>query len=222
MPESLLTSSSPLRIEPALWGQWGSACVSDALRALGRAFQSLEGSFPGLTPEHRLAGPAFTVRCYPGATWALEQALELASPGDVLVVDAGGRPDLIVMGALMSQRACSRGLAGAVVDGAVRDVDEIIAIGLPVFARHICPRAGTHAEIGEWQTTICCGRVPVNPGDWVVADRSGVTIVPASMYEETAAEAALIFERELLTAELLRSGESLNAAAVAARHETGH
>lgn len=221
MLSSNLNSHTPLRITPDIWCQWGSAAVSDGLRSLGRAFQALEGGFTAVASEHRLAGPAFTVRCYPGATWALEQALELASPGDVLVIDAGGRSDLIIMGALMSQRAKSRGIAGIVVDGAIRDVEEILAINLPVFARFVCPRAGTHARIGEWQTTICCGRVPVNPGDWVVADRSGITIVPAKMYEEVAAEAATICEQEIRMAELLRAGETLDAAALAARHETG-
>lgn len=221
MPTSHVNSHVPLRVAPDVWCQWGSTAVSDGLRSLGRAFQGLEGGFAPLSPRHRVAGPAFTVRCYPGATWALEQALELASPGDVLVVDGGGRPDLIVMGALMSQRAKSRGIAGVIVDGAIRDVDEILAIDLPVFARYVCPRAGTYAHIGEWQTTICCGRVPVTPGDWVVADRSGITIVPAKLYQEVAAEAATIFEREIRMAELLRSGETLAAAAAAARLETG-
>lgn len=210
-----------MRITAQTWSGWGSAAVSDALRGLGKAFQSLEGGFAPLAPSFRLAGSAFTVRCYPGATWALEQALELASPGDVLMVDAGGRPDVIIMGGLMAQRAKSRGLAGAVVDGAVRDVDDILAVDFPVFARYICPRAGTHAHVGEWQTTICCGRVPVNPGDWVVADRSGVTVVPISLYEQAAAEAATIFERELRVDELLRSGATLAAAAAAARNEAG-
>ena len=221
MSVSQAESLAPLRITPEMWCEWGSAAVSDALRALGKAFQSLEGGFAPLDLRSRLAGPAFTVRCYPGATWAMEQALELASPGDVLVVDAGGRPDLIVMGALMAQRAKSRGIWGVVVDGAVRDVGEILATELPVFSRFVCPRAGTHAHIGEWQTTICCGRIPVSPADWVVADRTGITVIPATMYEQTAAEAAAIFDRELRIAELLRAGESLTIAAEAARKEGG-
>jgi regulator of RNase E activity RraA len=200
---------------PSAWQAWGSAAVSDALRKSGRSFQSLDGTFSAVTPHSRLAGPAFTVRCYPGATWALEQALELAAPGDVLVIDAGGREDVIIMGSLMSQRAQARGIAGAVVDGAVRDVDEIAALGFPVFSRYVCPRAGTHAEIGEWQTTICCGRVPVNPGDWVVADSSGITIVPSELRAQIARDAAAICDREVLISERLRAGKSL-AEAVAA------
>lgn len=137
------------------------------------------------------------------------------------MIDAGGRPDVIIMGSLMSQRALSRGIAGAVVDGAVRDIDEIEEIGFPVFSRYVCPRAGTHAEIGEWQTTICCGRVPVSPGDWVVADRSGIAIVPSAICTEIAAEAAAICAREVRIAEFLRAGRPLSEAAALAKSESG-
>lgn len=217
MNHSHESDTASAEIAAECWTDWGSAAVSDSLRSLGRAFQSLEGGFLPVDPASRLAGPAFTVRCYPGATWALEQALELAAAGDVLVIDAGARADLIIMGSLMSQRAKSRGIAGAVVDGAVRDVEEIVQVGFPVFSRFVCPRAGTHAQIGEWQTTICCGRVPVSPGDWVVADRSGITVVPRELLMETAAEAAAICLKESMIAEQLRKGRNLTEAVAEAR-----
>lgn len=200
-----------------LWCELGSANVSDALRKCGKAFQAMDGGIRPLARNMRLAGPAFTVRCYPGATWALEKALELAGPGDVLVVDGGGFPDSILMGGLMSTRAQNRGLAGVIVDGAVRDVEDILALEFPVFSRHICPRAGTFAEIGEWQTTICCGRIPIRPGDWVVADASGIALVPAEMIEQVAAEAVAIHERESKMAQFLREGRSLGDSAAAAK-----
>ena len=133
----------------ALWQAWGSPAASDALRACGKAFQTMDGGIKPLAHNMRLAGPAFTVRCYPGATWAMEQALESAQAGDVVVVDAGGRDDVIIMGGLMSTRLHQRGIAGVIVDGAVRDVEDIIALGFPVFSRHVVARAGTFAEIGE-------------------------------------------------------------------------
>jgi regulator of RNase E activity RraA len=195
------------------WCSWGSAAVSDGLRNIKKSFQSLEGGIRPLSDSFSVCGPAFTVRCYPGATWALEQSLELAAPGDVLVVDAGARADVIIMGALMSQRAKSRGIAGAIVDGAVRDVAEIVQLGFPVFSRHICPRAGTYAEIGEWQTTICCGRVPVEPGDWIVGDSSGIVVVPIHLARDAAAQAKAIRDREQKIAQLMRDGHSLAEAA---------
>src|SRR5437870_4096208 len=118
------------------WASLSSANVADALRAKGKAFQSMDAGMRPLHRSMRLAGPAFTVRCFPGATWALEQALEIASPGDVLVVDGAGYADAILMGGLMSTRASARGIQGAVVDAAVRDVEQIIALGFPVFSRH--------------------------------------------------------------------------------------
>lgn len=182
--------------DPALWCELGAANVSDALRGLGRAFQTLDGGIHPLHGAMKLAGPAFTVRCYPGATWAMEQALELASPGDVLVVDGGACADVILMGGLMSTRLRARGIAGVVIDGAVRDVDDILELAFPVFTRHVAARAGTFAEIGQWQVTICCGRVPVSPGDWIVADRNGVVVVPPDIKSQAFAKAREIHVKE--------------------------
>lgn len=198
------------------WLSLGSANVSDALRRLGKAFQAMDGGLRPIARGMAVAGPAFTVRCYPGATWALEQALELAKPGDVLVVDGAGAADVILMGGLMSARAQARGIAGAVLDAAVRDVDDIVALGFPVFSRHICPRAGTFAEIGEWATTICCGRLPVRPGDWIVADASGIAVVPAELLEETYEAAEAIHVREGKMARHLHAGKTLAEAAALA------
>ncbi len=201
--------------DPALWCELGSPNVADALRACGRFFQAMDAGIRPLAPTMRVAGPAFTVRCYPGATWAMEKALELAPSGSVLVVDGGGVPDVILMGGLMSTRAQVRGIAGAVLDAAVRDVDDIIAIGFPVFSRHIAPRAGTFAEIGEWETVVCCGRIPVRPGDWVVGDRNGVVVVPAEMLEAVRRKAQEIHTREASLYPLLKKGKSLAEASQA-------
>jgi regulator of RNase E activity RraA len=217
MNRTPLAESKVLGSTPAAWCTWGSAVVSDALRAKGKSFQAMDGGLRPLLAESSIAGPAFTVRCYPGATWALEQALELAAPGDILVVDAGGTSDVIIMGGLMSRRAAHRRIAGAIVDGSVRDVDEITAIGFPVFSRHVCPRAGTTAEIGEWQTTICCGRIPIRPEDWIVADRSGIVVVPTELLADVAAQAEAIHRRERLIDEGLRTGMTLTEAVAAAK-----
>src|SRR3954469_10088148 len=119
----------------------GRAHVSDALRRCGCAFQSIDGAIAPVSAEMRVAGEAFTVRCYPGATWAMEQAIELAPAGTVLVVGGGGWPNPILMGGMMSTRAQARGIAGAVIDGAVRDTAEIAKLGFPVFSRYVCPAA---------------------------------------------------------------------------------
>lgn len=188
--------------------EYGSAAVSDGLRNLGKSFQAMDGGIRPIDDSLAVAGPAYTVRCYPGATWALEEALELAMPGDVLVVDGGARSDVILMGGLMSTRAKARGLAGAVLDAAVRDVDHIRSLGFPVFSRYVCPRGGTFAQIGEQQTIICCGRIPVRPGDWVVADISGAVVIPAEMLDDTVAAAKEINDRETALAVQLEAGKN--------------
>jgi len=201
--------------DPQRWANLGSAAVGDALRSLGKAFQCMDSGLRPLSPELAIAGPTYTVRCYPGATWAIERALEQAQSGDVLVVDAGGFTDAIVMGGLMSQRAAKRGLAAAIVDGAVRDVDQIRRIPFPLYSRGICPRAGTFAEIGEWQTIICCGRIPVSPGDWIVADGSGIVVVPSEMQSAVFAAATEIHQKEQSIARSLRNGKNLAESALA-------
>lgn len=199
--------------QPLLNENVTSAIASDALRECGKHFQAMDGGIRPVAPTMRIVGRAFTVRCYPGATWALEQSIERAEPGDVLVVDGGSASDVIMMGGLLSTRMQQRGLAGAIVDGAVRDIEDIIDLGFPVFSRHICPRAGTHAQIGEWQVTICCGRLPVEPGDIVLADRNGVTVIPVALLDDVRDKAAQIFAKEASVAEQLNRGASLKDAA---------
>jgi 4-hydroxy-4-methyl-2-oxoglutarate aldolase len=213
-----MSPSNPLT--PSDWCTLGSANVGDAMIKLGKHFQAVGSGITPLAPDMKVAGPAFTVRCYPGATWAMEQALEQAKSGDVLVVDGGASPDVILMGGLMSTRAKARGIAGAVLDAAVRDVDDIVALGFPVFSRHVCPRAGTFAQIGELQTTVCCGRVPVNPGDWIIADRSGIAVVPAAMLADVAKEAQAIHTKEDALMKRLALGENFEQALKSIKHSS--
>src|SRR5690606_10990660 len=101
------------------------------------------------------------------------------------------------------------------------DVEEIIRLGLPVFTRHVCARAGTHDQIGDWQQVICCGRVPVSPGDWIVADASGVVAVPAGQVEAVAGIAAAIHDKEQALARYLAEGCNLERAIRRYERETG-
>ena len=156
-----ITSVRASKEEVALWLEIGSANVSDGLRNVGAGlhFCTMEGAIKPLRSPMACCGPAFTVRCYPGATFAMEKALEMAAPGDVVVVDAGGYCNAIVMGGLMSTRMQQRGVVGAVVDGAVRDVHEIESLGtFSVFSRAVSCKAGTFAEIGDCQEIVSCGR----------------------------------------------------------------
>jgi regulator of RNase E activity RraA len=189
-----------------------SANLSDALTQIGLKFQTLR-SYIRPVVALPLWGPAFTVQCYPGATWAMEEAIEKAQPGDVLVTDGESYPDGVLMGGLISLRAKQRGIAGAVIDGAVRDVEEMRQRDFPVYATSISPRSGTHDQLGGWGGTIHCAGVTVQPGDFVAGDDDGVVIIPRSRVQETLALAAKIEKRESFITRALERNLSLPEAA---------
>jgi RraA family protein len=135
-------------------------------------------------PRHRLSGPACTVKVFPGDNLMVHKALDIARPGDVVVVDAGGSTMNAVLGDLISTKARHRGIAGFVVDGLVRDLPEIQSLDFPVFARGTTPIGPLHRGPGEINFPICCGGVVVNPGDLVVADAAGIVIVPQGIAVE--------------------------------------
>lgn len=188
-----------------------SANLSDALGQLGFKFQTLHSRLRSITGLH-LWGPAYTVQCYPGGTHAVEEALEAAAPGDVLVVNGEGFTEAVLMGGLMSARARKRGLAGAVIDGAVRDVAELARLQWPVFASGVTPRAGTLAKLGQQQRPIACGNVCIQPGDLIAGDEDGVVAIPREMAEEALQLAREIERKEACIARSLENGLTLSEA----------
>lgn len=130
------------------------------------------------SPGHRLCGPALTVKCFPGDNLMVHKSLDVAEPGDIVVVDAGGGNTNAVLGDLVSMKAKHRGIAGFIVDGLVRDLPEIQGLDFPVFACGTTPIGPLHRGPGEINFPICCGRVVVNPGDIMVADAAGIVVVP--------------------------------------------
>ena len=150
----------------------------------------------GLRPFHgdpalRLCGVALTVRVRPGDNLMLHKALTLARPGDVVVVDGAGETAYALAGGLMRLAALARGVAGLVVDGALRDVEEWAAGELPVFARGSSLRKPGKDGPGEINVPIGCAGLLVSPGDLVLGDADGVVAVPperlAALLEEARA-----------------------------------
>ena len=137
----------------------------------------------------RLAGPALTVRADPGEHPAVLRALEQATAGDVIVVDGGGFLERALWGGRMSKLARDRGVAGVVIDGAVRDVGEIAEIGFAVFAAGVAPTPPLREGGGETGSAITCGGIAVSPGDLVVGDADGVVVVPQAELGEIIARA---------------------------------
>jgi RraA family protein len=135
----------------------------------------------------RVAGTAFTVQTPPGQFLAVQDGANRAQPGDVIVVDGGGQVDCALWGDKMSRLAQSRGIAGFVVDGAVRDVTEIETLGFPVFGITSVPTAPARETPGETGVPIGCGGLEVRPGDIVYGDADGVVVVPRELHEEVRA-----------------------------------
>jgi 4-hydroxy-4-methyl-2-oxoglutarate aldolase len=132
----------------------------------------------------RLAGRAFTVRVPPCENPSVRAAAEQAGPGDVIVVDGAGAVERALWGGNVSKLALERGIAGVVIDGAIRDVDEIEALGFPVFAAAVVPMPPQREQTGEIGVTVTCGGLTVGPGDYVYGDADGIVVVPASLHDE--------------------------------------
>jgi len=139
------------------------------------------GAAAGLRPYHRggkLVGPAFTVKTRAGDNLLVHKAIDMAHPGDVIVVDAGGELAQAIIGEIMSAHASARGIAGFVIDGAIRDAEAIANANLPVYARGVTHRGPYKDGPGEINVSICVGGMVVNPGDIIVGDADGVLAVP--------------------------------------------
>ncbi|MHA1238779.1 MAG: 4-carboxy-4-hydroxy-2-oxoadipate aldolase/oxaloacetate decarboxylase [Candidatus Odinarchaeia archaeon] len=135
-----------------------------------------------------LFGVALTVLCPPRDNLTVHKALELAGKGDVLVIDAGNYTEAGLLGEIMCYAAKSRGVAGIVTNGAVRDVKAIEEMNFPVFAKSISPGGTVKEKFGSINVPIMCGNVIVNPGDIIVGDDDGVVVVPQKDAEKIAAE----------------------------------
>lgn len=136
-------------------------------------------------PDLRLVGPACTVKVFPGDNLMVHKSLDIARPGDVIVIDAGGSPMNAVLGDLISTKARHRGVAGFIVDGLIRDLPAILALGdFPVFARGVTPIGPLHRGPGEINHPICCGGIVVNPGDIVMGDLNGIVVVPRQIADD--------------------------------------
>jgi regulator of RNase E activity RraA len=165
------------RPSPELVGKFHEASPPDLAEAMNMS-GAMREIRPIYLPIPKLVGTAITVRAQPGDSLMVAKALAIAQPGDVIVIDGRGVMSRSMWGGQRSQLAAARGIRGAVIDGATRDTDESQAVGVPVFARAICPMGSTAKGPGELNFPIACGGVPVHPGDIVVADAEGIVVIP--------------------------------------------
>jgi len=152
-----------------------AANISDSM---GRLFTMDYRINPVYRPMRKLCGTAITVQARPGDNLLSLKAIEVAQPGDVIVIATQGDTALSVWGGFMSMMAARRGIAGVVTDGVIRDVEQSREADLPIYAVGVTPAAPTKEGTGQINTSISCGGVVVEPGDIVVGDEDGVVVVP--------------------------------------------
>ena len=157
--------------------------------------------------DARIAGSAVTVSCPPGDNLMIHAAVEMIEPGDVLVVATTGPADNGMFGELLAVSVMSRGCAGLVTNGGVRDVADLRRIGFPVWARTVHAEGTTKTGVGSINLPVVCAGVEVGPGDVVVADDDGVAVVELERAEAVVELARLRVLNEDETRQRLASGE---------------
>ncbi|WP_366018233.1 RraA family protein [Thermanaeromonas sp.] len=162
---------------------------------MGRMF-CMDAAIKPLREDSKLVGIAFTVKTRPGDNLLVHKALDMALPGDVIVVDAQGDMTNSILGEIMVRYALKKGLRGFVIDGAVRDWAGIKQLDLPVFAKGASPRGPYKDGPGEINVPISCGGVAVYPGDIIVGDADGVVVIPAKEAEEVLRRTSELAARE--------------------------
>jgi 4-hydroxy-4-methyl-2-oxoglutarate aldolase len=181
----------------------GVATVHEAAGRTGIVDLTLTQVVPG----SRAAGPARTALCAPGDNTMVHAAVAHAQPGDVLVLTSEDPAPVALVGELLVTQAQARGVAAILVDGAVRDLDELAEIGLPVWTRWVRAQGATKGVAGKLDVPVVVGGAEVRPGDLVVLDCDGAVCVPAGRIEEVLPLALARAEREEAMRERYRAGE---------------
>ena len=159
-----------------------------------------------LRPRQVVAGAALTIRTRPGDNLVVHKALDIARPGEILVIAAGGGTDRAILGGLMGEYAKRQGIAALVVDGAVRDKSDLDELSPPVFATGINHLGPYKDGPGELRGAVSIGGVAVNDGDIIVGDEDGVAVIPRARAEEIVALAEAKAAAEAAEAAAIRAG----------------
>ncbi|MCV2488189.1 RraA family protein [Geodermatophilus sp. YIM 151500] len=197
-------------LDPELVERFSRIPVSNLSDVLERM-----AGFPGIQPVggslsslggRAMVGPALTVRTRPGDNLVVHKALDLARPGDVLVVDARGELVNAILGELMAEYAATRGIAGLVVDGAVRDQNSLSGGRIPVFARGFSHLGPYKNGPGEIHGPVSIAGVAVNDGDVVLGDADGVAVVPRARARQALEAAEQVVAKEADQMRAIRAG----------------
>lgn len=167
------------------------------------------GASAALRPYHhggKLVGPAFTVKTRPGDNLLVHKAIDMAAAGDVIVVDAGGEVAQAIIGEIMTSHAAKRGIAGFVIDGAIRDADAIASAGLPVYALGVTHRGPYKDGPGEINVPVSIAGMVIHPGDIIVGDADGVLAIPQDLAEGVIVAATAQYRKEEATLAAIAAG----------------
>ncbi|MBL6455225.1 RraA family protein [Belnapia sp. T6] len=165
------------RVDPALCARAAAVPAANIGDVVNR-MQTMRGGFRPFGGRTTVAGPAFTVRARSGDNLMLHRAIDLAEPGDVIVVDAGGDLSIAITGELMMGWAARRGIAAVIIDGAVRDAVALRGLDLGIWACGLTPSGPYKDGPGEIGYPVACGGQVVMPGDLIMADEDGVVVLP--------------------------------------------
>jgi regulator of RNase E activity RraA len=183
------------RADPALIAELAKYPTPNIADAMNR-FRVMDPGMKAANEGDFVAGPAVTVMCAPGDNLMFHKALALAKPGDVIVGNYFGHMAGAGFGGLMARTAKKLGIAGLIIDGAMRDVEDFKELGLPAYSRTIVASGCFKDGPGEVNFPIQCGGVVVMPGDIVIASKDGIVIVPKADAAYVLEETKAIFERE--------------------------
>ncbi len=174
--------------------------------AMGR-FGAMDPGVKPVGPGMKFAGSALTVRIRACDNLVIYKALELAQPGDAIVIATNNFQGAATWGDLTSMIARAKGVAAMVTDGMVRDVEGICQVGVPVFARGATPNSPFKDGQGEVNFTVSCGGVTVRPGDLLVGDSDGVVVIPREEWDEVLKGVVKILEKENQTVANIQAGK---------------
>ena len=160
-----------------------------------------------VVPGSRVAGPARTALCMPGDNTMVHALVAHARPGDVLVLTTAEPAPVAFVGDLLATQAQAQGVAGILVDGAVRDLDELAELGLPIWTRFVRAQGATKGDVGKLDVPVVVGGAEIRPGDLVVMDCDGAVVVPADRVDEMLPAARERAERETAVRQRYRDGD---------------
>ena len=203
--ESLYRKYAATELRDA-FAQCSTSNISDAMHRKG----AMDGGIVARQTGARVAGRAITVFTADGDWAKTVEAIDVAKPGDIIVIDQRGG-QTAMWGELASWSCKVKGVAGVVTDGAVRDIDDIRAMQFPVWSRWVVPNAGEPKGFGEIGAEIRCGGQTVRNGDWIIADDMGVVVVPQDEAMEVANRSLEVHEREGRLREEIKRGKTLSS-----------